>query len=81
MEHVDGLSGQAEVHGRHSELHAAAALHENHRIFVRDSEQLAQLSFRIRVDAFKFRRAVAHFHHRHAAAMPVEQFFADALEH
>ena len=42
---------------------------------------LAQAGFGGGDDAFEFRRAVAHLHDGHAAAAPIEQFFADALEH
>src|SRR5258708_33882355 len=80
VEDVNGLSGEAQVHGSHGELHAAAALDEDDRVVVRDSKKIAKLLFRGGVDAFKFRGTVAHFHDRHAAAAPVEAFLADAVE-
>src|SRR6266704_5631623 len=80
MENVNGLSGEAEVHGGHGELHAAAALDEDDRVIVGDSQEIPELLFRARVDALKFGRAVAHLHDGHAAAAPVEKFLADALE-
>jgi len=42
---------------------------------------LAQAGFRGGIDGLEFRRAMAHFPHGHAGAAPVEQFFANALEH
>ena len=41
---------------------------------------LAEAGFGGGDDAFEFGRAVGHLHDGHAAAVPVEQFFADALE-
>src|SRR5882757_1149093 len=41
----------------------------------------AKSSFGGRIDAFKFRRPVAHFHDGHTGTAPVEQFLADALQH
>ena len=47
----------------------------------RECQEFAEASFGVGDDAFEFGRAVAHFHDGHAAAAPVEEFFADALEH
>ncbi len=80
MKDIHGLSREAQVHGSHGELHAAAALDEDDGIVVRDSKKIAELLFRGGVDAFKFRGTVAHLHDRHAAAAPVEEFLADAFE-
>src|SRR2546427_6893450 len=80
MEDVHRLSREAQVHGGHGELHTAAALDKDDGVVVRDSKKTAELVFRGRVDAFKFGRAVAHLHHGHAAAAPVEEFPADAFE-
>src|SRR5258708_31094222 len=80
VEDVNGLSGEAQVHGSHGELHAAAALDEDDGVVVRDSKKIAELLFRSGVDTFKFKGTVAHFHDRHATAAPVEEFLADAFE-
>ena len=77
---IDGLVGQAEIHRHHGELHAAAALQEDDGVVVGNGEMFAEAGFGGGVDAFKFGRAVAHFHDGHAGAAPVEEFFADALE-
>jgi hypothetical protein len=80
VENVYRLAGDAEIHGGHGELHAAAALEEEHGVFVGDAHELAEPGFGVGNDAFEFGGAVAHFHDGHAAAAPVEEFFADALE-
>ena len=80
VQHIHGLAGQAKVHGRHGELHAAAALQEDDGVVVGNGEELAEPRFGVGDDAFEFRRAMAHLHHGHAAAAPVEQLFADALQ-
>ena len=80
MEDVNGLSREAEVHGGHGELHAAAALDEDDGVIVGNSEEIAELLFRGGVDAFKLGRAMAHLHDGHAAAAPVEKFLTDAFE-
>src|SRR3984957_10694490 len=80
VENVDGLAGEAEIHGNHGELHAAAALKEEHCVFVGNAHKLAEARFRLGNDAFELGRAVAHFHDGHAAAAPVEELFADPLE-
>ncbi len=66
--------------GDHGELHAAATLQEDDGVVVGNGEELAQAGFGVGDDAFEFGRAVAHLHDGHAAAAPVEQLFADALE-
>ena len=81
VEQVDGLAGEAEVHRDHGELHAAATLQEEDGVVVGDRQMLAQAGFGGGVDAFEFGRAVGHFHDGHAGAVPVEEFFADALEY
>src|SRR6266478_7215874 len=80
VEDVNGLSREAQVHGSHGELHAAAALDEDDGVVVWDSKKTAELLFRGGVDAFKFRGTVAHLHHGHAAAAPVEKLLANAFE-
>ena len=80
MEDVNGFSGEAEIHRRHRELQAAAALDEDDGVVAGDPEKVAELLFRSGDDALKFRGTVAHLHHGHASAAPVEEFLADALE-
>src|ERR1700675_397893 len=77
VEDVYRLAGEAEIHGGHGELHAAAALKKAHGVFVGNAHELAKAGFGVGNDAFKFGRAVAHFHDGHAAATPVEELFAD----
>jgi len=81
VQNVYRLAGEAEIHGDHGELHAAAALEEEYGVIVGDAHELAEAGFGVSNDAFEFGRAVAHFHDGHAAAAPVEELFADALEH
>jgi hypothetical protein len=80
VQYVDRLAGDAEIHGDHGELHAAAALEKYDGVFVGDAHELAEAGFGVGNDAFEFGGAVAHFHDGHAAATPVEELFADALE-
>ncbi len=80
VQHVYGLAGEAEIHGDHGELHAAAALEEDDGVFVGNAQEFAEAGFGVGDDAFEFGGAVAHFHDGHAAAAPVEELFADALE-
>ena len=81
MEQINRFAGKAEVHRRQGELRAASALQENNSVVIGNREMFPQTRFGCGVDAFKFRRAVAHFHHGHAGTAPIEQFFANALEH
>ena len=80
VQNVDRLAGEAEIHRDHGELHAAAALEEEHGVLVGDAHKLAKAGFGVGNDAFELGRAVAHFHDGHAAATPVQEFFTDALE-
>ena len=81
MQHVDRLAGQAEIHGHHGELHAAATLEKYDGVLVGNAQEIAEAGFGVGDDVFEFGRAVTHFHDGHAAAAPVEQLFTDALEH
>ena len=80
VEKIDRLAGKTEVHRDHGELHAAAALEEKDGVVVGDGKMFAQAGFGGGVDAFEFGRTVRHFHDGHAGAVPVEEFFADALQ-
>ena len=48
---------------------------------LRDRQQLAQVFFRLGGDRHEFPAAMAHFHHAHAGAAPIEHFVAGAREH
>ncbi len=74
-----GLAGQ-QVHRDHLELQRGAALQEQHLVVGGNCQQFAQIGFRLGVDAHVFLAAMAHFHHRLAAAVPVEQFVGGLLE-
>ena len=80
VQHIHGLSRKAKIHGRHAELQAATALDKDDRVVVGYGKKAAEFLFGGGVDAFVFRRAVAHLHDGHAPTAPVKQFFADALE-
>ena len=80
VDHVNGLAWQSQIHRHHGKLQAGPALQKDHRVVFGNAEMLAQAGFGGGVDAFIFRRAVAHLHDGHAAAMPIEQFFADAFQ-
>src|SRR5439155_26637540 len=80
-EKVNRFAGKTEIHRSKGELRAAASLHKNDGVVVRNRQVLAQTRFGCGVDTFKFRRAMAHFHDRHAGTAPIEQFFADAFEY
>ena len=67
-------AGGAQVHGQHGELQAGAALQEHDLVVGGDAEQLAQVGFGGLDDAFELLGAVAHLHHRHAAALVIEHF-------
>ena len=58
-----------------------AALQEQHLVVRRDGQQLAQVGLGLRGDRDEVLAAMAHLHHRHAAAVPVEHLLAGLLEH
>ena len=55
------------------ELQGRAALQEQHLVVGGNVQQLAQVGFGLGDDGGELLAAMAHFHHRHAAAVPVEQ--------
>jgi hypothetical protein len=61
-------------------LAKSPALHEQDLVVGGDVQQFAQVGFRLRVDRNEFGAAVAHLHHGHAAAMPVEHLGGRLLE-
>ena len=75
-----GLAAQ-QVHRHHGELRRCAALQEQHFVVFRNSHQFAQVGFGLGVNGDEFLAAMAHFHHRHAAAVPIEHFRSGLLQH
>src|SRR5678810_271428 len=77
---IHGLagSGQIERHGR--ELQRGPALHEEHFVIGRHAEQLAEVSFCLLGDADEFLAAMAHLHHGHPGAVPIENLAPGLLE-
>src|SRR6185436_1913385 len=69
-----------QVHRDLRELQRRAALQEQHLVVVRDRQELAQVLFRLRRDRHEFLAAMAHLHHAHAGAAPVEHFVAGARQ-
>ena len=65
------LSAQ-QVHRHDRVLADRAALQEEELVVVGNREQLAQQRVRLVVDRHELLAAMAHLHHRHAAAVPVE---------
>jgi hypothetical protein len=61
-----------EVHRDDRVLAQAAALHEENAEICRHGEQAAQRGLGLPVDADELLAAVAHLHHAHARAVPVE---------
>jgi hypothetical protein len=53
-------------------LRAGAALHEQHLVVARDAEQFAQIRLGLGGHLDEGLAAMADFHDRHAAAVPVE---------
>src|SRR5438105_2327189 len=80
--HVVGLALAAQqVHRHLRELQRGAAGEEQHLVVRRHGEELAQVLLRLRGDADELASAMAHLHHRHAAAVPVEHLVAGTGKH
>jgi hypothetical protein len=79
--HVVGrrLAAQ-QVDRDHLELGRGAALQEQHLVVGRNAHQFAQVGLGLGGDAHELLAAVAHFHDRGAAAVPVEHFLGRLLE-
>ncbi len=75
-----GFAAQ-QVHRHHGELRRRAALQEQHLVVGGDAHQLAQIGLGLGGDAHEFLAAMAHFHHRHAAAVPVDHLGLHLLQH
>ena len=69
-----------EVHRDDRVLGNRAALQEQHLVVGGDREQRAQVGLRLRGDADELLAAMAHLHHRHPGAVPVEHFGGGLLE-
>ena len=69
-----------QVQRNHRELLTGTALQEQHFVVGRYAHQLAQIGFGLRLYAHVFLAAMRHLHHRHAAAVPVGQFFLRLLQ-
>jgi hypothetical protein len=81
-EDVVGLAlAVQQVHRHLRELERGPALEEENLVIRRDREQLAQVGLGLVRDRDELRAAVAHLHHRHAAAVPVEHLVAGARQH
>ena len=63
-----------EVQRNDGVLSQTAALHEKNLELLRHGQQFAQVCLRLFVDRDELLAPMAHFHHAHAAAMPVEHF-------
>ena len=74
-----GLPAQ-EVLRNDAELRRRAALHEQHLVVGRHAHHLAQILFGLLGDAHELLVAMAHLHHAHAGAAPVEQLLLHLLE-
>ena len=81
VDEVDHFAIAEQVH-RHDRVFAdRAALQEQHFVVVTDRHQLAQIGLGLVRDRNELGAAMAHLHHRHAAAVPVEHFCCGALQH
>jgi hypothetical protein len=73
---------RAEQVQRHDGVFAdAAALQKEDLVARGNLHQFTQIEQRFAVDLHEFRPAMAHFHHAHAAAVPVEHFVGGLAEH
>ena len=63
-----------QVHRDDRILGGGAALHEHHRIIIRHAEQRPQILLSLGAYLHELASPVAHFHHGHAAAMPIQHF-------
>ena len=78
--HIAGHAVFHQVHGNHGKLHRTAALNEEHLIVIRNVHQRPQIGFCLRQDLLKYRRAVAHLHNAHTAAVIVQHFGGNLLQ-
>ncbi len=78
---VDDAIGRREVQRHACELRGCAPLQEQHLVVLRHSEQFAQIGLGGFRDRDERLAAMAHLHHRHTRAAPIEQFLARLFEH
>lgn len=78
---VGGLACAEQVHRHDCILRNAAALQEQDPMARRHVEQLTQVGQRGLVDRHELLAAMAHLHHAHAAAVPVEHFVGSLPQH
>ena len=78
---VGGFLPAQQVDGHHGELEAGPALQEQDLVAVRHRQQVAQVGLGLLGDGDEGPAAVAHLHHRHAFAVPVQQLLACLLQH
>ena len=76
---IDGPSAR-QIHWHDGVFSQAAALHEQNLEIGRHRQQFAQVGFGLFVDGQKFLAAMAHLHHAHAAAVPVQHFGCSLFE-
>jgi hypothetical protein len=69
-----------QVDRNHLELRRGTTLQEQHLVVGRNAHQFAQVGFGLGGDAHELLAAVAHFHDRSAAAVPIEHFVGGLLE-
>ena len=79
--HKIGHAGARKVHGHDGVFSQTAALHEQNLEMGGHGQQLTQIGFRGFVNADEFLAAMAHFHHAHARAVPVQHFGGCGLQH
>src|SRR5690606_22944944 len=70
-----------EVHGHDGVLTQAAALHEHNGVVGGHVQQLAQIGLGLVADLNEMLAPMAHFHHGHAAAVPVQHLGGNLLQH
>ena len=76
---IDGPSAR-QIHWHDGVFSQAAALHEQNLEIGRHRQQFAQVGFGLFVDGQKLLAAMAHLHHAHAAAVPVQHFGCSLFE-
>jgi hypothetical protein len=75
------VPGAGEIERDRGELGAGAALQEQHRVVVGNRQKGPQIGLGALGDADELGAAVAHLHHRHAAAGIVEHLRPGPLQH
>ncbi|MOA58111.1 hypothetical protein D3C78_1824410 [compost metagenome] len=81
IQHVDMAVHRRQVQRHHGELLRGAALQEQDLVTGRDRHQRAQILLGIVDDLHELLAAMAHFHHAHAGAVPVQHFRLGGCQH